>query len=159
MTMGCCFSRDDEDTRILEPTERTWLMSDAQANEADGRPTVPQTQSTRPSGNETLAQILDRSANAYIDVNAVDCSRLQSHSYSSKYNQYSERVNSSMSVQSLVRNPRLLPFGVISHTAVLNEPILSKADLETIIATSDALDEKLGNMRPSVKEPLATYMP
>lgn len=46
---------------------------------------------------------------------------------------FSERVNSSMSVQSLVRNPRLLPFGVISHTAVLNEPILSKADLETVM--------------------------
>lgn len=46
---------------------------------------------------------------------------------------FSERVNSSMSVQSLVRNPHLLPFGVISHAAVLSEPILSKADLETVV--------------------------
>lgn len=160
--MGCCCSQDNDEAEFREPTERTRLVSNAPTDATDGRPAVlvsSQPPPTRPTGNETLAQILDRSANAYIDVNAVDSSRMRSHSYSTKCNRYSERINSSTSMHSAVKSPIHLPFGVTSHTAVLNEPILAKGDIETIIATSDALNAELENIKPRVKEPLATFMP
>lgn len=36
-------------------------------------------------------------------------------------------------MHSAVKSPVHLPFGVTSHIAVLNEPIVAKGDIETVI--------------------------
>lgn len=158
--MGCCCSQEEDDRQFQEPHERTSLLGNSQPNVpvAQQRP-APPVPPSRPSGSETLAQILDRSAHAYIDVNAVDSGRTRSQSQSTKTRQYGDRLNSLVSVHSTLKSPHTLPFGVMSHASVLNEPIISRTEIETIVTTSETLNTDLENMKPRVKEPLATFLP
>lgn len=156
--MGCCCSQEDDDRQFREPDETSSLLHNSQPNVPVIQP-APPPPVTRPSGSETLAQILDRSAHAYIDVNAVDSGRMRSHSQSTKTRQYGDRLNSLVSVHSALKTPHSLPFGVMSHASVLNEPIISRTEIETIVTTSETLNTDLENMKPRVKEPLATFLP